>query len=75
MKVPFGTTSNELLRVGVGGIPVLALSFHGGKKHNFFRPYGGFLTHTWIITGNKWITDKPYNEAKMRTPETTCRDT
>ena len=27
----------------------------------------GFLTHQWIITGNKQITDKYYDETKMRT--------
>ena len=32
-----------------------------------FGPRGGFLTHQWIITGNKLITDKYYDEAKMRT--------
>ena len=32
-----------------------------------FGPRGGFLTHQWIITCNKYITDKSYDEAKMRT--------
>ena len=32
-----------------------------------FGPRGGFLTHQWIITWNKWITDKYCDEAKMRT--------
>ena len=32
-----------------------------------FGPREGFLTHQWIITGNKQITDKYYDEAKMRT--------
>ena len=32
-----------------------------------FGPRGGFLTHQWIITWNKKITDKYYDEAKMRT--------
>ena len=32
-----------------------------------FGPRGGFLTHQWIITWNKSITDKYYDEAKMRT--------
>ena len=32
-----------------------------------FGPRGGFLTHQWIITWNKLITDKYYDEAKMRT--------
>ena len=32
-----------------------------------FGPREGFLTHQWIITGNKQITDKYYDETKMRT--------
>ena len=32
-----------------------------------FGPHGVFLTHQWIITWNKKITDKYYDEAKMRT--------
>ena len=32
-----------------------------------FGPCEGFLTHQWIITGNKQITDKYYDETKMRT--------
>ena len=32
-----------------------------------FGPRGGFLTHQLIITWNKLITDKYYDEAKMRT--------
>ena len=32
-----------------------------------FGPRGGFLTNQWIILGNKLITDKYYDEAKMRT--------
>ena len=32
-----------------------------------FGPRGGFLTHQWIITWNKQITDKHHDEAKMRT--------
>ena len=32
-----------------------------------FGPREGFLTHQWIITENKSITDKYYDEAKMRT--------
>ena len=32
-----------------------------------FVPREGFLTHQWITTGNKLITDKYYDEAKMRT--------
>ena len=32
-----------------------------------FGPRGGFLTHQWITTWNKYITDKYYDEAKMRT--------
>ena len=30
-------------------------------------PHEGILTHPWIIMGNKQITHKAYNEAKMRT--------
>ena len=32
-----------------------------------FGPREGFLTHQWIIAGNKQITDKYYDETKMRT--------
>ena len=33
-----------------------------------FGPHEGFLTHQWIITGNKKkITDKYYDEIEMRT--------
>ena len=32
-----------------------------------FGPRESFLTHQWIITGNKEITDKYYDETKMRT--------
>ena len=32
-----------------------------------FGPREGFLTHQWIITGNKYITVKYYVEARMRT--------
>ena len=32
-----------------------------------FGPREGFLTHQWIITWNKYITDNYYDEAKMRT--------
>ena len=47
-----------------------------------FGPRVGFLTHQWIITGNKYITDKCYDETKMRTRqkrvkpryESTCRN-
>ena len=46
--------------------PNLALGFcHGSKQ--LFGPREGFLTHQWIITGNKLITDKYYDETKMRT--------
>ena len=34
-----------------------------------FGPREGFLTHQWIITGNKQITDKYYDEAKMWTQQ------
>ena len=30
-----------------------------------FGPFGGLLTHPLIITGNKQITDKVYNEAQL----------
>ena len=32
-----------------------------------FGPHDGFLTHRWIITGNKQIADKYYDETEMRT--------
>ena len=32
-----------------------------------FRPREGFPTHQWLITRNKQITDKYYDEAKTRT--------
>ena len=32
-----------------------------------FGPREGFLTRQWIITGNKYITDKYYDETKLRT--------
>ena len=50
------------------GIPTLALSFHSGKNVKniyLFGPFGGLLTHPLIITGNKQITDKVYNEAQL----------
>ena len=49
------------------GILTLALSFHCGKNKNIhlFGPCGGLLTHPLIITGNKQITDKAYNEAQL----------
>ena len=39
--------------------------------HNIqlFDPREGFQTHQWIITGNKKITGKYYNETKMRTQQ------
>ena len=30
-----------------------------------FGPHEGFLTHQWIITGNKLITDKYYDETEI----------
>ena len=32
-----------------------------------FGPREGFLTHQWIITGNKQIRDKYYDKTKIRT--------
>ena len=60
---------------GLGGslsylyrIPIFTLSFHSGKnvKNTYlFGPFGGLLTHPLIITGNKQITDKVYNDAQL----------
>ena len=50
------------------GIPTLALIFHSGKNVKYiylFGPFGGLVTHPLIITGNKQITDKAYNEAQL----------
>ena len=50
-------------------IPTLALSFHSGKNVKkyiyLFGPFGGLVSHPLIITGNKQITDKVYNEAQL----------
>ena len=32
-------------------------------------PHEGFLTHQWIITGNKLIRDKYHDETEMRTQQ------
>ena len=37
------------------------------QNMQLFGPREGFLTHRWIISGNKQITDKYYDETKIRT--------
>ena len=69
--------SEKLLGVGVGGgwgglnrfygIPTSPSASVMDQNIQLFGPREGFLTHQWIITGNKLITDKYYDETKMRT--------
>ena len=49
------------------GIPTSPSASIMAQNIQLFGPREGFLTHQWIITGNNSITDKYYDEAKMRT--------
>ena len=49
------------------GIPTSPSASIMAQNIQLFGPREGFLTHQWIITGNNKITDKYYDEAKMRT--------
>ena len=49
------------------GIPTWPSASIMAQNIQLFGPREGFLTHQWIITGNKLITVKYYDEAKMRT--------
>ena len=68
-KYRLGTVSRKIL----GGLnrfygrPTSPSASIMAQNLQLFGPRGGFLTHQWIITWNKWITDKYYDEAKMRT--------
>ena len=44
------------------GIPALPSASVMAQDIQLFGPREGFLTHQWIITGNKYITDKYYDE-------------
>ena len=49
------------------GIPTSHSASIMAQNIQLFGPREGFLSHQWIITGNKLITDKYYDETKMRT--------
>ena len=49
------------------GIPTSPLASVMAPNIYLFGPLEGFLTHQWIITGNKLVTDKYYDETNMRT--------
>ena len=70
-KYRLGTVSIKILGGGGGlnrfyGIPTSPSASIMAQNIQLFGPREGFLTHQWIITGNKLITDKYYDEAKMR---------
>ena len=68
-KYRLGTVSIKILG-GLNrfyGYPTSPSASIMAQNIQLFGPRGGFLTHQWIITGNKYITDKYYDEAKMRT--------
>ena len=68
-KQRLGTVSKKLLG-GLNrfyGVPTSPSASIMAQNIQLFGPRGGFLTHQWITTGNKEITDKYCDEAKMRT--------
>ena len=68
-KQRLGTVSKKLLG-GLNrfyGVPTSPSASIMAQNIQLFGPREGFLTHQWITTGNKEITDKYYDEAKMRT--------
>ena len=69
-KYRLGTVSIKILGGGLNrfyGYPTSPSASIMALNIQLFGPREGFLTHQWIITGNKLITDKYYDEAKMRT--------
>ena len=58
------------------GIPTSPSDSVMAQNLQLFSPREGFLTHQWIIKGNKKkITDKYYDETKDEdSTETTCCD-
>ena len=49
------------------GIPTSPSASVMAQNIQLFGPREGFLTHQWIITGDKQTKDKYYDETKMRT--------
>ena len=49
------------------GYPISPSASVMAQNIQLFGPHEVFLTHQWIITGNKYITDKYYDETEMRT--------
>ena len=69
-KHRLGTVSRKYWGGGLNwfyGIPTSPSASIMAQNIQLLGPCEGFLTHQWIITGNKYITDKFYDEAKMRT--------
>ena len=72
-KHRLGTVSKNYRFYGIQTSPSASII---AQNIQLFGPREGFLTHQWIITGNKYITDKYYDKAKTRTrQESVATDT
>ena len=51
------------------GYPTSPAASVMAQNIHLFGPHEGFLTHKWVIKGNKQITDKHSDETEMRTQQ------